>query len=184
MSAGEPHGTPPGAGVAVLPLREEDAGRLGEITVAAYVAGEVIAAGDGYAGVLGDVAARMRETLVLGAYRGTEVVGGVTLVPAGGRHAEVALEGELEIRMLAVALPHQGQGVAEALLRASAETAEELGYDAVVLSTRDVASPARRLYERLGYARRPERDWVSDWDPEAVAAGTAMRLCVYRLSVR
>ncbi|MEE6273613.1 GNAT family N-acetyltransferase [Georgenia wangjunii] len=167
----------------VHPVRPEDADALGALTAAAYLDGGILAPDDPYVTELRDVATRMRETIVLAAYRGRRVVGGITLVAPGSSYAEVGRDGEMELRMLAVDPAAQRQGVAEALLGASAETAEELGFDAIVLSTMDVMPAAHRLYTRLGLERVPERDWTGDWDPEAVAAGTAPLLSVYRLPV-
>ncbi|MFC4554194.1 GNAT family N-acetyltransferase [Georgenia faecalis] len=170
--------------LAVLPVRPEDADRLGALTVDAYLAAGILEEDDGYVPVLRDVAGRLDSTIVLAAYRGPRVVGGITLAAPGGPHAEIAQEGEIELRMLAVDPAHQGAGVAEALVRASAEAAAELGHDAVVLSTMEAMPAALRLYARLGFDRVADRDWTGDWDEAAVAAGTAPLMSVYRLPVR
>lgn len=167
----------------VQPVRPEDAEALGAVTAAAYLDGDILPPDDPYVADLRDVASRMRETIVLAAYRGRRVLGGITLVAPGSAYTEVGREGELELRMLAVDPAAQRQGVAEALIRASAEVAEELGFEALVLSTMDVMPAAHRLYARLGLERVAERDWLGDWDPEALAAGTAPLLSVYRLPV-
>ncbi|HSX99735.1 MAG TPA: GNAT family N-acetyltransferase, partial [Streptomyces sp.] len=89
-----------------------------------------------------------------------QVLGGVTFVPAGGPMADIAREGEAEIRMLAVAPQARGRGAGEALVRACVERARTVeGCVRVVLSTQRSMHAAHRIYERLGFTRTPERDW-------------------------
>lgn len=168
--------------VVVREVRPEDAERLGAAVAAAYVRDALLPADDPYVEVLRDVAGRLPDVVaVLAAYDGEEVLGGLTLVEAGTSHAEVALPGELEIRMLGVSPDHRRRGVAEALLRAAEERARAGGHIALVLSSMPAMTDAQRLYRRYGFVRVPDRDWLADWDPEALADGTAERLSVYRL---
>jgi len=168
--------------VVVRPVEPHDTARLGEVLAEAYVAGEVIPPDDWYATALRDVDGRLPHVVaVLAAYDGEDVLGGITLVEAGTPEAEVAVAGELEIRMLAVAPQHQGRRVSLDLLAAAEELGRARGYAALVLSSLPQMSPAHRMYARYGFDRVPERDWVADWDPEALAAGTAPTLSVYRL---
>lgn len=168
--------------VVVRPVDPADADRLGAVLAEAYVAGGVIDEHDGYVPALRDVAGRLaRVVAVLAAYDGGEVLGGLTLVAAGTPEAEVARPGELEIRMLAVDPRHQGRKVADALLGGAEELARSGGYEALVLSSLPSMPPAHRAYRRYGFERVPERDWLADWDPQAVADGTAETLSVYRL---
>ena len=168
----------------VIEARDADHERLGEICAAAYLHGDVVDAGNAYLPMLRDVAGRARDNLVLAAYLGRRPVGTVTLVGPGSEHAEVVHEGELEVRMLAVDPQAQGQGVATALIEAAVATARELGHDAVVLSSIEDPAAAARRYRRTGFERAPERDWVADWDAEALAAGTAPTVPVWRISLR
>ncbi len=177
--------TAPTRAVVVRPVRSEDADRLGEALARAYVDDALVPADDPYVDVLRDVAGRLAEVVaVLAAYDGEEVLGGLTLVTAGSPHAEVARPGELEIRMLAVAPAHRGRRVARALLRAAEELGRSAGYEALVLSSMEAMATAQRLYGRYGFRRVPERDWLADWDPEALADGTAETLSVYQLPLR
>jgi ribosomal protein S18 acetylase RimI-like enzyme len=89
----------------------------------------------------------------------TALVGTVTLAPAGSSYAEVAEPGEFEVRMLAVAPEARRRGVAEALTRAAMLEAVTVGARRVVLSTLDTMTSAQRLYARLGFVARPDRDW-------------------------
>jgi len=175
----------PAGTVEVREVAEADAARLGEALAEAYVASGVTTEDDWYATVLRDVAGRLPHVVaVLAAYDGAEILGGLTLAHPGTPEAEVAVEGELEIRMLAVAPEHQGRGVSQALLAAAEETARSRGYAALVLSSMTMMRAAQRVYRRYGFTRVPERDWLADWDPQALADGTAETLHVYRLPLR
>lgn len=174
--------TAPADAVVVRAVSPADAAHLGDALAEAYVAGGVIEAHDSYVGALRDVAGRLPHVVaVLAAYAGDEVLGGLTLVEAGTPEAEVAVEGELEIRMLAVAPRHQGRRVSQALLSAAERLGRDRGYAALVLSSLNGMSAAHRVYRSYGFQRVPERDWRADWDPEALADGTAEMLSVYRL---
>ncbi|MFD7814304.1 GNAT family N-acetyltransferase [Streptomyces sp. NPDC059785] len=88
------------------------------------------------------------------------ILGGVTFVATGGPMADIAREGEAEIRMLAVAAESRGRGAGEALVRACVERARATeGCVRVVLSSQRTMRAAHRIYERLGFRRTPERDW-------------------------
>ena len=56
----------------------------------------------------------------------------------------------------------RGRGIAEALVRACLERARADGATGVVLSTQTQMAAAQRLYERLGFQRRVEGDWVPE----------------------
>jgi ribosomal protein S18 acetylase RimI-like enzyme len=88
-----------------------------------------------------------------------DVLGTVTVCREGSVWREIAVAGEGEFRMLAVAPQAQGQGVGEALVRHVLDRFREEGAAAVVLSTTPGMAAAHRLYERLGFGRCPERDW-------------------------
>ncbi|MFI2361785.1 GNAT family N-acetyltransferase [Promicromonospora sp. NPDC019610] len=137
---------------------------IGGIVVAAFFADGQLAAPDSafYAGVLRDVGARAAAAEIVVALDDGEVVGGVTFVPHGGPMADIARDGEAEIRMLGVAPDAQGRGVGTALMReclARAVRNRDSGTRRVVLSTQTVAHGSHRLYERLGFTRESGRDW-------------------------
>jgi ribosomal protein S18 acetylase RimI-like enzyme len=88
------------------------------------------------------------------------VIGSVTYCGPGSPYANLAREGEAEIRMLVVATSARRRGVGDALVRGCLDRARRDGVAAVVLSTKPGAmAPAQRLYSRLGFGRVPERDW-------------------------
>ena len=90
-----------------------------------------------------------------------ELVGCVTFVPDGSSPwAELLEEGEAGIRMLAVLPAAQGRGAGRALLDACVLAAGRLGRSALLLHTTPWMSAAHRLYERAGFERFPERDWL------------------------
>ncbi|MFB7272947.1 GNAT family N-acetyltransferase [Streptomyces sp. NPDC056244] len=147
-------------------IREAEPGeyaRLGEITARAYLVDGHLDFGedDPYLYTLRDVATRAAEAEVLAAVDpdGT-VLGGVTVVLAGGPWADIAQDGEAEFRMLAVDRAARGRGVGEALVRACVARAQNTeGCIRLVLSTQASMRQAHRIYERLGFVRTPERDW-------------------------
>jgi ribosomal protein S18 acetylase RimI-like enzyme len=149
--------------VVVRPAGPRDFDAVGELTVAAYAGAGQLGSGD-YARALRDVAARVDqgEVLVAQDEDSGELLGTVTFVLPGSELAELSRPGEAEFRMLAVAPAAQGRGVGEALVRACVQRARTVGASALVLYTRDFASAARRLYERLGFVRTPELDWTPD----------------------
>ncbi|GAA3976518.1 GNAT family N-acetyltransferase [Streptomyces plumbiresistens] len=135
---------------------------LGDITAEAYLQDGLLDFGesDAYLGELKDVAKRASAAEVLVALENGRLLGGVTFVPSGGPMADIARPGEAEIRMLAVARQARGRGAGEALVRACVDRARAIdGCTAIVLSTQRTMHSAHRIYERLGFARTPGRDW-------------------------
>lgn len=140
-------------------IRDGEHEAVGAMTVAAY--GPFVAPDDPYAAHLADVVGRDRDAEVWVAVDERDVpVGNVTVCPPGSPWREVARAGEGELRMLAVAPARQGQGVGAALAVAVVERFRVEGASAVVLSTLPAMHAAHRLYERLGFERRPDRDWA------------------------
>lgn len=151
--------------LSVAPARPEDFHRVGELAVAAFAAELDLSAE--YAAVLRDVEGRAGDAVVLVARSGREVLGAITLAAADGPYAQVARGDEIELRMFTVDPAAQGRGVGEVLLRAAVEWVREQGYPAIVLSVVSTDGPRtpHRLYERVGFVRDPERDYVGDWEP-------------------
>lgn len=160
--------------VLVRAARPADFPTVARLTVAAYEADGQAPADHGYDAVLADVASRARTGEVLVAVDGNAVddnavdgnavgggaiLGAVTFVRPGSDYAQLADEGEAEFRMLAVDPAAQRRGVAAVLVRACLARAAQTGCTHVVICTRDIAGAARRLYERFGFTRVPERDW-------------------------
>ena len=150
--------------VLVRAARPADFPTVARLTVAAYEADGQAPADHGYDAVLADVASRARTGEVLvavddNAVDGDAILGAVTFVRPGSDYAQLAGEGEAEFRMLAVDPAAQRRGVAAVLVRACLARAAQTGCTHMVICTRDIAEAARRLYDRFGFTRVPERDW-------------------------
>lgn len=139
--------------------RPEEFDRVGDITTGAYLHDGFISPDSPYLSTLRDAAARARDAqLLVGVVDGT-VIGTVTYCRSDSPWAELAGPGEAEFRMLAVDPRARGRGYGETLVR---ECIAQAGRDACVvlrLSTEPVMRAAHRIYERIGFARTPERDW-------------------------
>ncbi len=143
----------------VRPARPEELAAAGELCVAAYRAGGHLADGDPYEATLIDAAGRAATAEVLVAELDGELVGTVTICPAGSPYAEVGRPGESEFRFLAVSPRAWGRGIGPALVDACEERAIARGQSAHVICVIDINEAAHRMYQRLGFTRLPERDW-------------------------
>ncbi len=147
------------AGVVVRAARPEEYAAVGELTVEVYVGEGYVEAGSWYAGELADTARRAAAAGVLVATHADRIVGSLTVAPAGNPYAEIALPGELEFRMLAVAKTARGLGAGTALVRTVIERARAEGCAAVALTTMPAMVDARRIYDRFGFRPVPSRNW-------------------------
>jgi len=146
--------------VLVRDVRPDEYTRAGEIVVAAYTAlpGEHMTGG--YAAELADVARRSQEAEVLVAIDG-EVLGCVTFVPdVSSPWAEALGPDEAAIRMLGVDPAAQGRGIGAVLVEACVERARVRGRSGLFLHSTPWMTSAHRLYERAGFRRIPDRDWL------------------------
>lgn len=152
---------------AVRIVEPSELGRLqeiGELTALAYLADGLIDNAHPYVPQLRDASARAQHALLLAMIDGEggegKIVGTLTLVPPGSKFAELAGDDEFELRMLAVSPMERGRGLGAELTRAALDMAVERGARRVVLSTMETMHGAHRLYERLGFTRRTDLDWV------------------------
>jgi predicted N-acetyltransferase YhbS len=144
--------------VIIRPIAPEEVGAVGELVVAAYVAGEHLSEGDAYAATLREVGPRMNYTLV--ATIDGEIVGTICLCPPDGQSpAVLAGPDEYEFRFLAIAPGAWGNGIGGALVAQSETQATAFGAQRMVISAIDLNERAINFYENLGYTRLPERDW-------------------------
>ncbi|QCU79462.1 GNAT family N-acetyltransferase [Citricoccus sp. SGAir0253] len=196
-------------GVTVRDAGDGDHAAIAHLTVTSYVDGGHVDPADEYIAELEDVASRARRARVLVAEvdgwgddggddreaagdpgasapgeRRPVIAGSVVLTLPGMPMTEVAREGELEFRMLAVDPRARRRGVARALVRAAVDRAGQLeGIGAVVLTTMETMTGAHALYESEGFERVPERDWrLSDIGQEPTD-GTDQLFWVYRRTV-
>ncbi|MGA8846959.1 MAG: GNAT family N-acetyltransferase [Nocardioides sp.] len=141
--------------------RPEEYATIGELTLAAYEP-FLLGPEDIYRARLADTATRDAEAEVWVATEDgpdATVLGAVTICAPGSHWREIAREGEGEFRMLAVDPTVRGRGVGRALATMVIDRFRLEGDRRVVLSSLDMMRDAHRLYERLGFARAPERDW-------------------------
>ena len=141
----------------IRPARPDDFDTVGRMLAGTYLAEGY--ADPEYAVSLGDTGPRAAQTTVLVAEVEGTVAGSVTVVTRGGDFANVADDGEAEIRMLVTDPALRGQGVGSALMDAALEQVREDGLEVVRLSTQTQMTTAQGMYERLGFLRTPERDW-------------------------
>jgi len=106
-----------------------------------------------------DVAGRAAHDVVLVALRDGELVGSATVARAGSPSAELAAEGEIELRYVAVAPEAQGTGVAKALVAGAEAQARAAGATGLVISVISWNTPAHELYRGLGFVRDDVRTW-------------------------
>lgn len=148
--------------VTVRVAEPADLPQVGELTARAYLADELVDPEDGYVGELRDAAKRAAGATMLVAVDGDEVLGTISLAPAGTEYAEIAEPGEIELRMLAVRPDVRGRRIGQLLMRAAIERGLGWGAHAVVLSTMPEMRSAQRVYDRMGLRRTPERDWAGE----------------------
>ncbi|WP_331271249.1 GNAT family N-acetyltransferase [Arthrobacter sp. 135MFCol5.1] len=130
------------------------------ITRDAYLRAGHFAADHPYMSVLEDVEHRAEHAEVWVAEAAGKVVAAVALTFAGRPCSEIARDGELEFRMLAVDPAHQGGGVGRAVVREIVKHARQLpGVEAISITSATFMERAHTLYESLGFRRAPERDW-------------------------
>jgi ribosomal protein S18 acetylase RimI-like enzyme len=142
--------------VDIRAVRPEEYERVGALTVAAYRLLPVDHLWGGYDRDILDVAGRVHGADVLVAVDDEKLLGAVTFVgDEGSPWLEWTQPGEVQFRLLAVDAAARGKGIGETLVRACLARADGRP---VLIHTTQWMEAARRLYERLGFERRPERD--------------------------
>jgi len=96
------------------------------------------------------------------AERAGAIVGSVLLFPpAASAYAGAAASAECpEVRLLAVAPAARGQSVGTALMDECVRRARRAGAAALGLHTMDMMRAAARMYERMGFVRVPDLDFI------------------------
>jgi len=158
----------------IRPAVEADFPAVARITGESYLsAGYFDDAAHPYMVKIMDVAERADQATIWVAERDGVVVGSVTLALAGEPYADIALQDELEFRMLVVDPAVQRSGAGKAMVDAILSHAKTLpGIRAVALTTGQTWESAHGLYRKTGFQRVPERDWL--------VPGTDIKLLVYR----
>jgi predicted N-acetyltransferase YhbS len=166
--------------VEIRQARADEFAAAGDLVVEAYEAIDPFGLGN-YSNELRNVAGRAADADVLVATDDGTLLGAVTYVPGPtSSSAEFTEADAAGIRMLAVSLKAQGQGVGQALVEACIARARAAGKRQVVLHTTDWMTTAHRMYARLGF----RRDATIDWQPsEEEAEGNVIWLRGYRLDL-
>jgi ribosomal protein S18 acetylase RimI-like enzyme len=143
---------------------------IGELTTLAYLSDGLVDQAHPYVPQLRDAQARAKDAILLAMVDGEggegAIVGTLTVVPPGSPFIELAQGDEYELRMLAVSPIERGRGIGQELTKAGLKLAIEQGASAVVLSTMESMHAAHRLYERMGFTRRQDLDWVVRDNPD------------------
>lgn len=154
-------------------IEPDDQTRLAEIgalTALAYLSDALVDVAHPYVPALRDAHARAQKAILLAMADGERgegaIVGTLTVVPPGSPFSERASDGEYELRMLAVSPMERGRGIGAELTLAGVRLAVEAGATGIVLSTMESMHAAHRLYERLGFVRRTDLDWVVRDNPD------------------
>jgi predicted N-acetyltransferase YhbS len=137
-------------------IQPSEHGAVADLTVRAYrtIHDDL---GD-YEAILRRVGHRATHADVFVAEIDGRLVGTVTFVAAPGDYAEGDDPDAAWIRMLAVDPAFARQGIGQALTRACIERAHASGRRRICLNTGDRHVVAKHLYERFGFARRPDLD--------------------------
>jgi ribosomal protein S18 acetylase RimI-like enzyme len=148
-------------GVEVRLVRDDEHEAVGALARQAY-AGDFVLSPD-YLAEIESVAGRAGEHEVwVAADAATGALLGTVSTPRAGRRMSAVAQhdDELDFRFLGVSAGARGRGVGEVLVRHVMELAARRGIRRVVLNTGPEMRSAQRLYERLGFARLPEREHV------------------------
>jgi GNAT superfamily N-acetyltransferase len=145
--------------------RDDERDAVRDVTLAAYEEYAAIMPEPVWVGYRRQLAATIdsegsAERIV--AERNGAIVGSVLLFPAaanvyGGAAVSVDCP---EVRLLAVVPEARGAGVGAALMAECARRARLAGATTLGLHTTDIMRAAVRMYERMGYVRAPELDFV------------------------
>ncbi len=151
--------------VAVSPDQTMRLSEIGELTALAYLADGLLDAAHPFVPELRNAKTRAEHAILLMMADGDDgqgaAVGTITVVPSGSPFAEFARDDEYELRMLAVSPLARGRGIGEELATFGLELATVQGAKRVVLSTMEDMHAAHKLYEKLGFVRVPDSDWVA-----------------------
>ena len=162
-------------GVTIRDLRDDEHEAVSRLLSRAYGVVGHFEANPAYEATVVDVTGRAAGQVVRVAELDGAVVGTYTLAAAGSEHAEIAAEGELELRYLAVAPESQGTGIAKALVADAEEQARAAGGSGLVISVISWNEPAHALYRGLGFVRDDVRTWRPVPQVELVVSTKALQ---------
>jgi ribosomal protein S18 acetylase RimI-like enzyme len=175
--------------IEIRTARADEYERVGELTVAAYELLPVDHLFGGYDDGIRDTAGRARGAEIVVAVEDGVVIGAVTYAAdTSSPWSEWTEPGEAQFRLLAVDADARGRGAGEALVRACMARAEAAGQP-LMIHTTPWMEAARRMYERLGFTRRPDRDvppevWNDPPDESLPAEWTGQSFLAYSYGQR
>jgi GNAT superfamily N-acetyltransferase len=144
----------------IRPLtRADDLAAAGEVVRRAYFSLPDYVRDEEYDVVIGDVAGRIDDVVVLGAFDGEAILGCLSFVPHhDGLHAEHGDPHAASFRYFGVDPVAQGRGVGKAMVSWVIDESRRLGKHRVFIHTIPCMQSAMRLYEGMGFVRDPEHD--------------------------
>ncbi|MDQ0892978.1 GNAT family N-acetyltransferase [Agromyces ramosus] len=148
------------ADVRVRLMRPDESSAVAALVESAYAADFELS--DAYRADIAAVAQRARDHqvwVVTDASSGMPL-GTASTPRAGAAISPLARDGELDFRFLGVATEARRRGIGELLVRHVLRLARLRGLERVVLNTGPDMVAAQRLYERLGFERLHEREFV------------------------
>jgi ribosomal protein S18 acetylase RimI-like enzyme len=160
-------------------IEPDEYARVGELTVAAYTA-DYDDLPDDYLAELAAVESRAvaHQVWVAVDDETGEILGTMATGKPGHPISGLALDGELDYRLLAVDPAARGRGVGKALTEYTYALARDRGLHRVVMNSGENMVGAHRLYFGLGFERVPEREHTIE-----VAPGEFMELYVFARDV-
>lgn len=143
----------------IRPVRPEEYDEVGRLLVAAY---DSVGTIEGrYRSFMADTGARVADGAeVLVAEVDERVVGTVTFADSGNAHHEHGPHSDCGFRLLGVDPEAHGQGYGRQLVEYCIDHARRLGRLRLMIYSVEWMRPAHRLYESMGFQRRPDRDVV------------------------
>ena len=151
-------------------MRPEESGALGQLLVAVYAGLDGFPTPDeqpAYYAMLaniGQFSERPGARVLVAVSADGQVMGGVVyfgdMAQYGSGGTATAVGNASGIRLLGVDARFRGLGIGRALTSACIRRAKERGHAAVILHTTEAMRIAWGLYERLGFERSPDLDFI------------------------
>jgi GNAT superfamily N-acetyltransferase len=127
-----------------------------------------------YLANIGDVWSRLGSSELIVAEEAGRLAGAVTFFPDARGDGDRWPEGWSAIRLLGVRPDMRGRGIGRVLTQECLRRARALGATAVGLHTTDFMAVAKAMYERMGFERVPEFDFLP---------GPAIHVIAYKLDL-
>lgn len=145
--------------------RTDELDEVGRVTDAAYTASYDTLTAQ-YRDSLRDAVARAEFGDIWIAVDVDDTILGTVWVARAGEHlSDLAREGEVDFRQLAVSPTARGRGIGEALTRHVLALARERGADRVVMNSGPEMTGAHALYAKIGFRRLVEREQPIEVEP-------------------